>query len=134
MPITTRVTSKWITEDGEFDILIGASSADIRCTQTVTLQSTLELPSLLNRESSLRDWLEDPRGRRVLEPLTQQMMSQMPGAASGGHEVDPAVIADLMNYLKELPLHDIFNFVDAGLTVSPEEFVDGMLAEVNQVK
>ena len=58
-------------------------------------------------------------------------MSQMPGAASGGHEIDPAVIADLMNYLKELPLHDIFNFVDAGLTMSPEEFVDGMLAEVN---
>ena len=35
---------QWITEDGEFDILIGASSADIRCIQTVTLQSTLELP------------------------------------------------------------------------------------------
>ncbi|MFH1523351.1 MAG: glycoside hydrolase family 3 C-terminal domain-containing protein, partial [Chloroflexota bacterium] len=32
---------QWITEDGEFDILIGASSADIRFTQTVTLQSTL---------------------------------------------------------------------------------------------
>ncbi len=27
---------QWITEDGEFDILIGASSADIRCTKTVT--------------------------------------------------------------------------------------------------
>ncbi len=125
---------KWITEDGQFELLIGSSSADIRCTQTVTLQSSQKLTSLLNRDSSLGDWLADPRGRRVLEPLTQQMMSQMPGAASGGQEIDPSVIADLMNYLKELPLHDIFNFVDAGLTVSPDEFVDGMLAEVNQVK
>ncbi len=41
---------KWITEYGEFDILIGASVNDIRCTQTVTLQSTQELPSLLSRE------------------------------------------------------------------------------------
>ena len=44
---------KWITEYGEFDILIGASVNDIRCTQTVTLQSTQELPSLLNREIDL---------------------------------------------------------------------------------
>ncbi len=39
---------QWITEDGAFDILIGASSADIRCVQTVTLKSTLELPCVLN--------------------------------------------------------------------------------------
>ncbi len=39
--------SQWITEDGAFDILIGASSTDIRCTKTVTLQSTCELPSIL---------------------------------------------------------------------------------------
>ena len=36
---------QWITEDGEFDILIGASSEDIRSTQTITLQSTQDLPS-----------------------------------------------------------------------------------------
>ncbi len=52
--------SQWITEDGAFDILIGASSADIRCTRTVTLQSTCELPSILNRDSTLREWTEDP--------------------------------------------------------------------------
>jgi beta-glucosidase len=46
---------QWITEDGEFDIMIGASSADIRCVKTVNLQSTLKLPSLLNRESTVRD-------------------------------------------------------------------------------
>ena len=46
---------QWITEDGEFDILIGASAADIRCTGDVTLHSTLELPCLLNRESTVRE-------------------------------------------------------------------------------
>ncbi len=28
---------QWITEDGDFDILIGSSSVDIRCQKTVTL-------------------------------------------------------------------------------------------------
>ncbi len=48
---------QWVTENGGFDILIGASSADIRCTKTVTLQSTQERPSILNRESTPREWL-----------------------------------------------------------------------------
>ena len=52
---------RWITEDGDFDILAGASAADIRDKITVTLRSTLELPSLLNRESTLGDWMADPR-------------------------------------------------------------------------
>ena len=51
--------SQWMTEDGEFDILVGASSADIRLQAAVTLQSTSALPSLLNRESTVRDWMND---------------------------------------------------------------------------
>jgi len=62
LPYYHPAYKQWITEDGEFDILIGASSADIRCTLPVTLQSTLELPSILNRDSTMREWVEDPRG------------------------------------------------------------------------
>ena len=40
---------QWITEDGEFDILIAASAADIRHTLTVTLESTLQ-PALHSRQ------------------------------------------------------------------------------------
>ncbi|WP_345343748.1 glycoside hydrolase family 3 C-terminal domain-containing protein [Candidatus Villigracilis affinis] len=61
---------QWITEDGDFDILIAASAADIRQTLTVTLQSTLSLPSILDKESTVREWLADPRGKAVIEPCT----------------------------------------------------------------
>ncbi len=56
---------QWITENGSFDLLIGSSSKDIRLTETVILQSTLQLNSLLNRESTVRDWLEDPQGEKI---------------------------------------------------------------------
>ena len=36
---------QWITENGEFDLLIGASAADIRCKETVTLKSTWICPA-----------------------------------------------------------------------------------------
>ena len=65
---------QWITEDGEFDILIGASSADIRCVETVTLQSTLDLPSHLDAHVDPQQWLDDRRGKAVFDPLFQQML------------------------------------------------------------
>src|SRR5450756_198873 len=121
---------KWITEDGEFDILIGSSSVDIRCTQTVTLQSTLELPCLLNRESTLLDWMEDPRGKRVFAPLFQKMSTQMQTAFGGGEGEGAGL--DTMGFLREMPLLDVLHFQEGALPTSPEDLVDGLLAQVNQ--
>ena len=121
---------QWITEDGEFDILIGASSADIRCTKTVTLQSTLELPCLLNRESTLRDWMEDPRGKRVFGPLFQQMTAQMQAAFGGGE--GEATGMDTMGFLMEMPLLGVLHFQASALPMSPEDLVDGLLTQASQ--
>jgi beta-glucosidase len=120
---------QWITEDGEFDILIGASSADIRCTQTVTLQSTLELPSILNRDSTLREWIEDPRGMSILAPLVQQMTDQMRATIGG----DEAIGMDPMGFLMDTPLMGLFHFLGSSLPASPEEMVDGFLAKVHSL-
>ncbi|MGW8225585.1 MAG: glycoside hydrolase family 3 C-terminal domain-containing protein [Anaerolineales bacterium] len=120
---------QWITEDGEFDILIGASSADIRCTKTVTLQSTLELPSILNRESTLREWTEDPHGMNVLAPLYQQIQDQV---LSGFSEDDPDQIGmDPMGFMMDMPLLNLLNFFGSGMPTSPEEIVDDLLTKVH---
>jgi beta-glucosidase len=121
---------QWITEDGEFDILIGASSVDIRCTKTVTLHSTLELPSILNRDSTLREWTEDPRGMNVFAPLFQQMNEQM-RANFGGSE---AIGMDPMGFLMDTPLVNLLHFLGSALPTSPEEFVEGLLAKVHGEK
>jgi len=125
---------QWITEDGEFDVLIGASVNDIRCTLTVTLQSTQELPCILNRESTLRDWMEDPRGRRVFEPLFQQIVAPMQAAFGGGQDGGGAVGMDSMGFLTDMPLLDILHFQKNALPMAPEDQVDGLLAQVSQIK
>jgi beta-glucosidase len=120
---------QWITEDGEFDLLIGASSADIRCTQTVTLQSTLELPCLLDRESTQRDWLEDPRGRHVFGPLFQQMKPQM--QATFGGEGSEGIGMEVSGFLMDMPLLDVFESQGNTLPASPEEMVAELLAQIH---
>jgi beta-glucosidase len=121
---------QWITEDGEFDILIGASSIDIRCNQTVTLQSTLELPCLLNRESTMRDWIEDPRGKLVFAPLYQQMTALMQLALGGGEGEGAGM--ETMGFLMGMPLLSVLHYQENALPKSPEDLVDGLLAQVNQ--
>ena len=122
---------QWITEDGDFDILVGASATDIRCQATVTVKSTLTLPSLLNRESTVRDWLADPRGRAVFEPMFQQMITQL-GAAMGTDSPDSAAIGmDMMGFLLETPLLSLLHFQESLLPMGADELVDGLLYQVH---
>ena len=118
--------SQWVTEDGQFDILVGASSADIRGEATVTVQSTCSLPSRLDRESTVRDWLNDPRGKLVFQPLYQQVadgMKRMLGT-------DDSIGMDPMGFVFEMPLLSLLEFRAHELPVAPEEIVDGLLAQV----
>lgn len=123
---------QWITEDGQFDILIGASSNDIRCSQTVSLQSTQVLPGLFNRDSTLRDWLDDPVGRRVIEPLVRQIVAQKQTTSNEVHSEDPRVALEAAEFFMELPLRDYLHFQVAAESMSPEQLVEGLLAQVNQ--
>lgn len=130
---------RWVTETGEFDLLVGASAADIRERVTVTLQSTLDLPSLLNVESTVRQWLEDPRGRAVFEPLFQQMMAQM-GAAFGGSEStaesgagEGAIGMDMTSFIMETPLRSILGFQEALLPAPANDIVADLLRQVHGV-
>jgi beta-glucosidase len=121
----------WITEDGEFDILIGASAADIRLTETVTLQSSLELPCLLNRESTVRDWLDDPRGRPVFEPVYQEMAAQMGAILGGGEGEEEAIGMDMTGFMMDMSLLSLLHFQESSLPVPADDLVDGLLGRVH---
>jgi beta-glucosidase len=120
---------RWITEDGEFDILVGASSADIRGVATVTLQSTAALPSLLGPMSTLRQWLDDPVGRVVIEPLYAQIRAGVQAAFGDGADGEPDM--DFMQFLLEVPLPDMLEFQGDALPAAPEMIIDGLLQQVH---
>jgi beta-glucosidase len=120
---------QWITEAGEFDILFGASSADIRCTKTVSLQCTLNLPSILTRDSTLREWMEDSRGVSVLAPFIQKMIEEMQSKFGG----DQAIGMDPMGFLMDMPLANLLNFMGDALPALPEVMVDEFLEQVHNL-
>jgi beta-glucosidase len=120
---------RWITEDGAFDLLVGASAEDIRGVVTLTLESTLALPSVLDEESTIREWLADPRGKVVFAPMHKQMMQQMTQTLGGG-EAGDGIGMDMMGFLMEMPLRSVLGFQTASLPAAPEAIVADMLNKV----
>lgn len=126
---------QWITEDGQFDILVGASSVDIRGQVTVTLRSTMQLPCLLNRESTVREWLADPRGKLVFAPLYDQVAASILQGMGGGEGADaPSIGMDMAGFIYEMPLLSLLHFSESVLPIAPEDIVDGLLAQVQAVE
>jgi len=127
---------QWITEDGDFDILIAASATDVRHALTVTLQSTLRLPCILDKESTIREWLDDPRGKAVFGPMYPQIESQSRKMFGGGDERygnESAIGMDIMDMMNDMPLVSVLAFQQGTLPMPADEIVDGLLSQVHSM-
>jgi beta-glucosidase len=124
---------QWITEDGRFDLLIGASAADIRCRETVTLESTLDLPCLLDEESTMREWLNDPRGKVVFEPVFQQIVAQIARGMAGESEGEQsgAIGTDMVEGMMDMPPASVLHWQDSLWSETPEAIIAGLLNQLS---
>lgn len=130
---------QWITENGEFEILVGASAADIRQSATVTLQSTLNLPCILDIESTLNEWMADPRGKQVLGGLYEQIKTQTRKIFGGQerygkeNEGDALGMGDIMQMMNDMPLVSVLMFQQHTLKMPPETMLAGLLEQVHSL-
>ncbi len=129
---------QWITEDGAFDLLVAASAADIRQTLTVTLESTLKLPCLLDKESTIREWMADPRGQAVFGPMYAMMEAEARKMFGGGEEAErygneAGIGMDIMEMFSDMPLVSVLMFQAGSLPMHPEDIVAGLLQQAQSM-
>lgn len=127
---------QWITEAGEFDILIAASAADIRHKQKVMLESTLSLPSLLDKESTVREWMADSRGGAAFGPFYEQLAIQSRKAFGGEDDGDKqeGLGMDVMDMFQDMPLVSVLMFQQSAWPKPADEMVNDMLTQVHKMK
>ena len=124
---------RWIAEDGEFDLLIGASAADIRCNEVVTLRSTQQLPCILDRDSTIQEWLNDPVGKTVITPLYEKMTANVEkthGADEFGKEEANLIIMEMLGRSLSMEL----GFQETSLPVQADDLVNSLLDQVYAAK
>jgi beta-glucosidase len=119
----------WITEDGDFDILIGASSQDIRHVLTTSMASTLKLPSLLDHESTIKEWLADPRGMVVIKPMFDQIQAQFAQLMGEGEE---GIGLDAITMIGDMPLASVMMWNQSAFPKPVDQIVDEMLQLVHE--
>jgi beta-glucosidase len=129
--------SAWVSDPGEYEMLVGASSRDIRGWVTIRLgENAPRRTSLLTRYSTLGDWLADPRGR----PLAEELLDRLGPALArvlGSLPDSPAEIAPLaLTFLESMPVPTVVEFASASVADSPygDDVADEMLAHLSDTQ
>jgi len=73
--------------------------------------------------------MEDKRGKRVLDPLLQQIRNKMHAVMGAESEVTGM---DPNGFMMDMPLLNIFHFFGDALSTPPEDLVDGLLTQVQE--
>lgn len=106
------VADIWVMDPGEYEISIGASSADIRLSARVTLESTHQVPVVIDRGTPFSQALDHPVARELLQPILDGMAQRFGGGEAS--EMMMMFLADtplrklvIMGALTEVQLDDL---------------------------
>ncbi len=94
------VHGRWVVEAGDVVLHVGTSSRDLPHARALTLDAP-SIAAPLGAESTLHEWLADPRGRELLD-----------GAQEGGFALDPT----LLQVIGTMPVSTLASFGMAGFT------------------
>jgi beta-glucosidase len=104
------------------------------------LQSTLKLPCVLDKESTMNEWMADPRGKFVLGPIYEQIEKQTHRVfgdqdhhSNGQDHEDGLGMGDIMDMMSDMPLVSVLMFQQNMLTMPPEEIVDSLLRQAHSL-
>ncbi|MCD7820184.1 MAG: glycoside hydrolase family 3 C-terminal domain-containing protein [Lachnospiraceae bacterium] len=121
----------WYAASGEYEILIGASSRDLRLRTSLTLTNSRLLPLNIDRNTTMGQLLSDPRTAPVMKEWQRKMLAVF-GAPEEEIEASAsseAISEDMNNAMMfSMPLRQIASFG----ACTPEE-LDKLMEELNNL-
>lgn len=118
----------WYTEEGEYRILIGASSQDIRLTETVYVIPVEKVKHKYSMSSVLGDLLDCEEVKDEIEEL-KRICDSMFDTETGDNAQLGEGTADMMEaQSREMPLKSLPSFSDGKVTW---EYLEGILKKLN---
>jgi beta-glucosidase len=119
------VIKDWIVETGDFGVLIGASSQDIRLMEKVHVTATKKWTAPLTRYSLVREWTTHPIGKKIIAPVVEGMVRSF----AGNQELPGNPVEMINRTIGDMPIIKLVSFSQGMFTM---EMLDEMIEEANQ--
>ena len=102
----------WFAASGDYQILVGASSRDIRLTGTIHLNSSQQIPMHVHMNTTLGELFRDPRTAETAKELTSKYLSSMNGGEETASEAASEAISEEMTLAMtdSMPLRALMSF------------------------
>jgi len=101
---------RWVIEPGSYELLVGASAADIRLTLPIELTAGTMPREVYTLDHTVADIYRDPRGRAVIDRILA-----IPGTLLS-QTADDDFFAP---YIRSLPIRKLCDFSDGKLPIEP---------------
>jgi beta-glucosidase len=106
----------WYVESGQFEILVGKSSAEILLTGRIQVNSIVVVRKVVHRNTTMGDVLKHP----VLSPILKEALEKLKGVGPFAMAADPDADEMFQAFMKFMPLRALATF-------NPEKFSEEML-------
>ena len=102
----------WHVESGDFNIAIGKSSRNIVCSEKIFVESTVNIPTIYDDNSTIGDILSNPIAALKLKPLMDKYMASSildngNNSTSSLEAISPEMIEAMFKYM---PLRQLIGF------------------------
>lgn len=122
--------SGWYAATGEYELLIGASSCDIRLMKEIHIASTDVLPLKVDRNTTISELIENPKTNGIIMSLLNNMVQYLNGMQEEGEgeEAKTVQAEQLIKMLESSPLRFLNSLM--GMT---REQIDELIGKIQNV-
>lgn len=99
----------WYSESGEYNILIGESSASICLEEQVHFNASEQIPVTYTLDNTGGDIMAIPQGKELFEGMVKNVFADANGGADGQDETAMLMALAIAN---DMPLHAMVSFTD----------------------
>ena len=115
----------WYAATGEYEILVGASSRDIRLKEKLHLTASGRLPFHVHMNTTISELLENPGTKEIIQGMTSDLMEHMGGSQESveGDAASEAISPEMsLKMMENSPLRSLRSFMGMS-TAEIEELI-----------